>query len=79
MLSCFKQFLFLLPINGSTAAVAHAAVTAVTAYIDAAVPLELFASLEEIIAVMMTHSHCNSHDHSNNFNHPSIHSASSNG
>ena len=53
-----------LPNNGSTAAVAYAAVTAVTANIDAAVPLELIASLEEIIAAMLVHSHCNSQSHS---------------
>ena len=54
-----------LPNNGSTAAVAFAAVTTVTVSIDAAVLFELIASLEEIIAAMMTHSHCNcqSHNH----------------
>ena len=39
-------------------------VTAVTANIDSAVPLEIIASLEDIIAAMMTHSHSNSHSHS---------------
>ena len=52
-----------LPNNGFTAAVAYAAVTAVTDNIDAAV--KLIASLEDIIAAMMTHSHCNSYCHSN--------------
>ena len=50
--------------SGSTVAVVYAALTAVTANIDAAVPLELIASLEDIIAGMMTHSHCNSQRHS---------------
>ena len=52
------------PNNGSPAAVAYAAVTAVTANIDAPVPLKLVASLEEIIAAMLTRSKRNSHSHS---------------
>ena len=45
----------------------------VTAKIDAALPFEIIASLEEMIAAMMTQSHCNSHSHSHYFNHPSLH------
>ena len=41
-----------LPNNGSTATAAYAAVTTV----DPAVPLELIASVEEIIAAMLTQS-----------------------
>ena len=52
-----------LPNNGSTAVLAYAAVHAVAANIDAAVPLELIVSLKEIIAALLTHSHCNSHSY----------------
>ena len=41
--------------NAFTAAVAHGAVTAVAANIYAPVPLELIASLDEVIHEIMTH------------------------
>ena len=52
------------PNNGSSAAVEYAAVTAVAANVDPAVPLELIASVEKQIAEILTYSHCNSHNHS---------------
>ena len=52
-----------LPNNGSAAAVAYAAVTAVAANVDPAIAVELDASLEEVLVAMLTRSHSNSHSH----------------
>ena len=52
-----------LPNNELIAAVEYAAVTAVAANVYPNVPLEITASVEEIIAEMLTHNHCNSHNH----------------
>ena len=49
------------PNNGSAAAVAKAAVTAVAANVDPAVAGEIIASVEDILASMLTHTCIHSH------------------
>ena len=53
-----------LPSNGFAAAVAYAAVTVVAVDEDPALAVELIASVEEVLAVMVTCSHSNSQSHS---------------
>ena len=53
-----------LPNNGPAAAVAYAAVTEVIATIDPAVAVELIASVEAVLAAMLTCSYGNSRSHS---------------
>ena len=50
-----------LPNNWSAAAVAYAAVTAVTVKVNPAIAVEWIASVEEVLAKMLTLSHSNSH------------------
>ena len=45
-------------------ALAYAAVTAKADNVDAAVAVELDASVEEVLAAMLTCGHSNSHSHS---------------
>ena len=49
-----------LPNNGSAAAVAYAAVTAVAANVDVAVAVKLDASVQKVSAAMLTRSHSKS-------------------
>ena len=59
--------------NGPAAVVAHAAVTAVAGNLNIAVAVKWIASVEAVLAAMLTCSHSTSHSHSHYINHPSIH------
>ena len=54
-----------LPNDEHAAAVVYNVVTAVAANVDAAVAVDLIASVERVISAMLTHRHSNSSSHSN--------------